>query len=143
MQSEEGRFDPATVTGIKSSDQVLVVGNPAFLPWLTSMFGEQPHTGNLITARKPGNLDALLKNGSRFDKLVLTRETAYTHEHALYAGAFRAQLVAFPKNEGEAFHIEQSIEFYYPGVRVVRLDSTFGPVVIASPVGASWRVIHA
>lgn len=32
---EDGRYDPVTVLGVKRTDTILVIGNPAFLPWLT------------------------------------------------------------------------------------------------------------
>lgn len=127
--------------GLKSSDHVLVIGNPAFLTWLPPVFERYPE--HLKSARKHSQIDAIVRSGEQFDKLILTRETAYTHEHTLYAGALRAQLVVFPRSEGDAFHVEQSVEFYYPGARIWKLDSTFGPVLVAEPYGASWRIVHA
>jgi hypothetical protein len=138
MQSENGRWDPATVIGLKSSDRVLVVGNAAFLPWLPPVFDKSEH--NLVSVRKVSEIETLLHEGQHFDKIILARETAYSHDHVLRAGAFGAQLVYFPQDDGWQF--EQSVEFYYPGVRTWKFDSTFGQVIIAEPHGASWRVIH-
>jgi len=137
MQSEGDRWDPATAAGVKSSDRVLVVGNPAFLPWLPPVFDAQP--GNLVAVRRMSEIEALLRTGQRFDKVILARETTYSHDHVLRAGAFGAQLIYFPQDDGWQF--EQSVEFYYPGARVWKLDSTFGQVIIAEPHGASWRVL--
>ena len=139
MQSENDRWDPATVIGIKSSDRVLVVGNPAFLPWLTVVFEKYPD--NLVAVRKVSEIETLMHENQHFDKVILTRETTYSHDHLLRAGAFGAQLICFPTDDG--WTTEQSIEFYYPEVRTWKFDSTFGPIVIAEPHGASWRVIHA
>jgi hypothetical protein len=137
MVSEDGRWDPATITGVKSSDRVLVVGNPAFLPWLGLIF--EKHPGNLVAVRRISEIEALLKAGEKFDKIILARETAYSHDHLLRAGAFHAQLIYFPQDDGWQF--EQSMEFYYPTSRMWKFDSTFGTVVIAEPEGASWRIL--
>lgn len=140
MVSEDGRWDPATALGIKSSDRVLVVGNAAFLPWLPPIF-ENIHEDNLVSARKVSEIEALLHEGHHFDKIILARETTYSHDHVLRAGAFKAQLIYFPQDDGWQF--EQSVEFYYPGARTWKFDTTFGPAIIAEPHGASWRMLYA
>ncbi len=139
MTSEDGRWDPATVLGLRSSDRVLVVGNPAFLTWLTQVFVERPD--NLISVRRTAEVEALLKEGRGFDRVVLSRETPYSHDHVLRAGAMHAQLVCFPADDG--WSVEQSVEFYYPDARMWKLDSTFGTIVVAEPHGASWRMLYA
>lgn len=139
MTSEDGRWDPATVVGLRSSDQVLVIGNPAMMPWIGPIF--ENREDNLLSARRPTELEALLRDGRRFDKMILSRETQFSHDHLLRAAAFGAQLVFFPQSEGAAWQVEQSLDFYYPGARMWKLDSTFGPVLVAEPQGCSWRMI--
>lgn len=139
MVSEEGRWDPATVTGLKSSDRILVIGNPAFLPWLTTLF--EKHQENLYAVRKISEVEAMLHDGLHFDRIILTRETAYSHDHILRAGAFGAQLICFPTDDG--WTIEQSVQFYYPDAQFRKFDSTFGTIVIAEPHGFSWRMFNA
>jgi hypothetical protein len=139
MVNENGRWDPATVTGLKSSDKVLVIGNAAFLPWLTVLF--EKHSENLVSVRKISEIEALLHEGVHFDRIILTRETTYSHDHVLRAGAFGAQLICFPTDDG--WSIEQSVEFYYPEAIVRKSDSTFGTIVVAEPHGFSWRMFNA
>jgi hypothetical protein len=139
MTSEDGRWDPATVLGLRSTDSVLVAGNPAMMPWLTTFF--QENIGQVVAARRPSELEQLLHLGTRFDKFILSRETTFTADHLLRAGAFRAALVTFPTDSGWA--VEQAMDVYYPTGRWWRFDSTFGPVVVAHPWGASWRVLYA
>ena len=136
MQNEDGRWDPATVLGLRSSDRVLVVGNPAFLPWLTQLYSNNT---DFVTVRKIAEIETLLKSGKRFDRVVLTRETSYSHDHVLRAGAFHAQLICFPTDDG--WTIERSIEFYYPTARMWKFDSMFGMIVVAEPQGSSWRFL--
>jgi hypothetical protein len=138
MVSEAGVWDPATVLGIKSSDKVLVIGNAAFLPWLAPIFEQYEH--NLVSAKRNSELEYLLHENEHFDKVILARETPFSNDHVLRAAAFKAQLIYFPQDDGWQF--EQSVEFYYPGVRVWKFDTTFGPAVMAEPYGASWRIIH-
>ena len=139
MSNENGLWDPATVIGLRSSDHIVVVGNPAFLPWLPSIFAHNP--GGLTSVRKASELEALLRSGRQFDRMILNRETDYSHDYALLAGAARLQLVAFPRDDG--WSIEQSIEFYYPDCRRWSFDSTFGRITVAEPAGFSWRFFDA
>ena len=138
MQSEAGVWDPATVLGLRSNEVVLVVGNSAFLPWLTSFF--QDKDGHLLSAKRSSEVEQHMRDGHHFDKVILAKETQYTHDHLLRAAALRAQLVYFPQDDGWQF--EQSVQFYYPEATVRRFDSTFGSVMTADVYGASWRVIH-
>jgi len=137
--NENGRWDPATVTGLRSSERVLVIGNPAFLPWLTTLF--EKHPDNLISVRKISEIEALLHEGAHFDRVILTRETTYSHDHILRAGAFGAQLICFPADDG--WSIEQSVQFYYPDAMGWEFDSTFGKIIINQPYGFSWRMFNA
>ncbi len=139
MQSEGGRWDPATVIGLRSSDRVLVVGNPAFLPWLVQVFDQRPQ--NLVAVRRVSDIEALLHAGEHFDRVILAREASYSHDHVLRAGAFGAQLVVFPQDDG--WQVEQSVEFYYPMARTWKFDSTFGTIIVAEPHGSSWRFFNA
>jgi hypothetical protein len=138
MTNEGDRWDPATVLGLHSADRVLVIGNPAFLPWLRPLFTKAPE--RLVAAKKTNELERLLNSGEQFTHIILTRETNYTHDHLLRAGAFRAKLVVFPADDG--WSVEQSVTFYYPDARWWRLDSMFGVAVIVEPLGSSWRVLH-
>ena len=139
MRSEDGIWDPATAIGLRSSDRVLVIGNPAFMPWLTQVFVADPD--NLVSVRKASEIEALLHGGAHFDRVIIARETAYSHDHLLRAGAFHTQLICFPTDDG--WSIDQSIEFYYPTARRWRFETTFGPAVVAEPAGASWRMLYA
>lgn len=139
MLSEDGRWDPATALGLRSSERVLVVGIPAFLPWLTELYAARPE--NLVGARKPSEIEAFLKEGQHFDRVILTKETAYSHDHLLRAGAMHAQLVFFPSDDG--WQADRSVEFYYPEARSWKFDTTFGPVAVVEPHGPSWRLLYA
>jgi hypothetical protein len=138
MVNEDGKWDPATVTGIRSNERVLVIGNPAFMPWLTLLF--ERNTQNLVSVRKVSEIEALLHEGQHFDRIILPRETPYSHDHILRTAVFRAQLICFPTDDG--WSIEQSVQFYYPDAQVRKFDSTFGTVIIAEPFGTSWRMIY-
>lgn len=139
MANEDGRWDPATVIGLRSCDRVLVLGNAAFLPWLTLFFDQHPD--NLVSAKRPAEVESLIRAGEKFDLVVLPRDAAWSHDHLLRAAALGAKLVCFP--QGDGWQIEQSVEFYYPTARSWSFDSTFGPVLIAEPQGSSWRFIGA
>jgi hypothetical protein len=138
MVSEEGRWDPATALGLRSSERALVVGNPAFLPWIGTLYEHRPE--NLEAARKPNDIATLVRDGQEFRWMVLAREVPYSHDHVLLAAALAAELVCFPSDDG--WQMEQSIEFYYPDAPIWRFDTTFGIAVAAAPRGPSWRVIH-
>ena len=136
MQSEDGKWDPATITGIKSSDRILVIGNAAFMPWLA-----QVNPDNVVEVRKVSEIETLLRNNEHFDKIIVAREVQFTNDHILRAGAFKAQLIVFPTDDGWQF--DQAFEFYYAGANVWKFESTFGPVIVAEPVGVSWRMLYA
>lgn len=139
---EDGKYDPYTVLGLKSTDAVLVIGNPAFLPWLTYEHGD------VYDARRAADAEKLIRDGTRFDRVIIGRETQFSNDHILRAGALieRARhgtglLVYFPKDEGEAWQFKESVEFYYPGARTWEHKSSFGDIITAEPIGASWRLI--
>lgn len=138
MQNEGNLWDPATVLGLRKNEIVLVIGNPAFLPWLTVFFSEAPH--HLVAVKRPSEIEQLMRDGHHFDKIILAKETQYSHDHLLRAAALRGQLVYFPQDDGWQF--EQSVEFYYPEANVRKFESTFGPIMTADAYGASWRIIH-
>lgn len=138
MTSENGLWDPATVLGLRRNESVLVIGNPAFLPWLTTFFSEAPD--QLLAVKKTSELEALLKERRVFDRVILSRETSYTHDYLLRSAAHKAQLVVFPKDDG--WQIEQAIQFYYPEANIRKFESTFGPIMTTDAFGASWRIIY-
>ena len=138
MQSENGVWDPATALGLRNSDRVLVIGNPAFIPWLTQLFASNPDA--LVSAKRPSEIEALLHEGAVFDRVIIPRETVYSHDHLLRAGALRAQLICFPSDDG--WSVEQSADFYYPTARRWRFETTFGTAVVVEPAGASWRMLQ-
>ena len=72
MRSDGERWDPATVIGIKNIDEILVVGNPAFMPWLIEVCGD------ITSVRKPSDLAALVREGEKFDKVILPRESTFS-----------------------------------------------------------------
>lgn len=111
------------------------MGNPAFLPWLVQLFASAPQ--NLVSARRSSEIEALVRDGRGFDRLIVSREVPYSHDHVLRAAALGAQLVCFPADDG--WEVEQSVEFYYPTARSWKFDSTFGTVIVAEPHGSSWR----
>lgn len=115
-----------------------MVGNPAFLPWLTDLF--KNHPGHLIWTKKNGEIEEMMREGTQFGHYILAKETQYSHDHLLRAAALRAQLVFFPQDDG--WQVEQSVEFYYPEANIRRFDTTFGQVMTVDAQGASWRVIH-
>lgn len=138
MQNEGGKWDPATVLGLRTNEVVLVIGNPTFLPWLTTFFSEHPD--NVVAARKPSEVEQLMREGHQFDRVILAKETQYSHDHLLRAAALRGQLVYFPQSDGWDF--EQSVNFYYPEANIRKFDSMFGTIMTADAKGASWRIIH-
>lgn len=135
---EDGVFDPATVIGLCNADVVVVFGNPALIPWLK----EVPNDG-IYEARRPAEAESLVKQHSHsFTRVVLGRETPFSHDHILRAGALldaTGVMVYFPKTEGEAFQFREAFEFYYPTSRLWESDTTFGRVIMSMPSGASWR----
>lgn len=126
---EEGVFDPATVIGLQRWQHVLVLGNAAFLPWLTK------ENENIVSARKINDAVKLVQNGD-FDRIVVGREFDFSHWTALAVARVglhhqRGILVYFPKNEGDAWQFKQNIDFAFPGSRVWESNTTFGQVIQA------------
>lgn len=139
MQSDPGRlgedgvFDPATVIGLQSHHQVLVLGNPAFLPWLTN------ENENISSSRKTSEAVRAVQTGD-FDRVVVGREFDFSHWTGLAlarVGLSRHHglLVFFPKNEGEAWQFKQNAEFAFPLSRVWENNTTFGQVIVADLQG--------
>lgn len=129
--------DPASVIGVRGSDRVLVVGNPAFMPWLCELFNNTRMGGSVTSVRKAADLTKLVASGKKFDRVIVSRESSYSHEHLLSAGAMCAQLTVLPQDDGWEFR--QSAEFYYPTARVLSFETTHGTVMTAEPEGSSWR----
>ena len=134
----EGKWDPATVIGLKSTDEVLVIGNAAFMPWLTEICRD------VSSVKKVGELQALVNEGEQFNKVIISREVSFTAEMIPYCGpllkhdeAESGFLVVFAPDDG--WSIEQAVEFYYPEARTWQYDTMFGHVFIAETHGVSWR----
>jgi hypothetical protein len=139
MQNENGLWDPATALGLRNFDHVLVIGNAAFIPWLTQLFAQT--SDHLVSVRRPAEIETLLHEGYKFDRMILPKETVYSHDHLLRVAALGAQLICFPTDDG--WSIDQSIEFYYPTARRWKFETTYGTVMVAEPVGASWRLLYS
>ena len=134
MTNEGGKWDPATALGFKSSDAVLVVGNPGFMPWLFNVCGD------ITSVKKVSELQRLLDEGKGFSKIVIAREANFVHEMVSYAGPLMANdglLVVFQADDG--WTTRESVEFYYPDARFWELDTTYGRALVAEPRGTSWR----
>lgn len=139
MRSEGERWDPATVCGLHNLQEVLVVGNAAFMPWLTEVCKD------VTSIRKPTELAQLARDGEQFDRVIISRETTFTPELIASIGPLlrnesehsHGLMIAFPSDDGWA--IEQATNFYYPEAREWAFDTTFGAVLIAELNGVSWR----
>ena len=141
MRSEGDRWDPATVVGLKSTDSVLVIGNAAFMPWLTEV------ARDIMSVRKPSELVQLIKEGDKFDKIILPKEAAFSNDLIPLISSlldneegYQGLFVAFPPNDG--WNIGQAMDFYFPNARQWWLSTTFGDVFISDPHGYSWRFTH-
>lgn len=138
MRNEEGRWDPATVLGLRSDQNVLVVGNAAFMHWLTS------ENERITSSRKLGEL-AQFAVEHDYDLVIIGRETEFSRDHlsvAEQALRNRGGLLAyFPRSEAEAWAFQQQVEFYHPEAQVWDLDTTFGRVIFTNLSGRSWRDI--
>ena len=128
--------------GFKSADRVLVIGNPGFMPWLTSSCAD------ITSVKRTTELKALVLEGKKFDRIVVARESQFEHEMAAYAGP----LLAVGENEGGAlvvFHKEdgwqarEAVRFYYPEARSWEFDTTYGRALMAEVRGVSWRYYDA
>ena len=143
IRSESGRYDPLTVLGWQKHDTILVFGNSAFIPWLHQ-------EGAMVwDAPRPREAEQFLKDGSKFNRIVIDRAVTFSQDHVLRAGALLegpyggpGQLIFFPKDDGSAFEFRSTVEFYYPTARVWNLDTTYGPVIIAEIGGKSWRMLN-
>lgn len=135
MQSEPGRwgedgvFDPATVVGLQNHHHVLVLGNPAFLPWLTK------ENQTIASARKTNEAVKMVQIDD-FDRVIVGREYDFSHWTNLaiaHVGLnkHRGILVFFPKNDGDAWEFKQNVEFAFPLSRVWESNTTFGRVIQA------------
>jgi len=138
MQSEGSKWDPATVIGLRSCDEVLVVGNPAFMPWLFSV------AHDITSVKKLSDLEMLVREEEEFDKIIIARETAFVHEMVSFAGPLLKRqpgesgiLVAFQPDDG--WTLNEAVGFYFPEARTWEIDTTFGRAFIAEPLGTSWR----
>ena len=136
--SEDGRWDPATVIGLKHTDEILVIGNAAFMPWLTQVCSD------VTSVKRVSDLSMLVKEGEQFNKIIVAREANLTSEMVSFFGPLLKHdeiesgfLVAFPPDDG--WSLDQLLEFYYPEARKWELDTTFGHVTIAETHGVSWR----
>lgn len=124
---EDGVFDPATVIGLQSHHQVLVLGNPAFMPWLTQ------ENNNIASTKKLNELERLVS--SDYDRVIIGREYDANHWTTnacaqVALAAKRGLMIYFPKSEGDAWTFMQSLEFAFPLSRVWDVNSTFGRVIM-------------
>ena len=114
--------------GLQSHHRVLVLGNPAFLPWLTK------ENRNVSSARKTNEAVRFAQNGD-FDRVIVGREFDISHwsNLAIAQVALIARgglLVYFPKNEGDAWTFSQNLGFAFPLCRVWDTNTTFGRVIM-------------
>jgi hypothetical protein len=124
---DEGKFDPATVVGLRNYHRVLVIGNPAFLPWLTR------ESLNITAGKKPNEVFRQL-DPHGYDRVVVGRENETPLQLILAQAAValaptQGVLVMFPTNETDAWELRNNVEFFYPGSEIWENDSTFGRVV--------------
>lgn len=124
---EDGIFDPASVIGLQNHHHVLVLGNAAFLPWLTK------ENVNIASARKVNEAVKIVQIDD-FDRVVVGREYDMTHWTSLAIAHVglnkrRGVLAFFPKNEGEAWTFKQNVEFAFPLSQVRESNTTFGQVI--------------
>ena len=136
MRSEGDRWDPATSVGLKGTDEVLVLGNPAFMPWLSDV------NHHVDSARKNGELKSLLREKREFDKVIISREHDFSPDVVAMVGPLLRHdgcglLIAFPADDGWTF--EQAVSFYYPEAQVRTFETTFGTAITVNINGVSWR----
>lgn len=139
--SEDGRWDPATVIGLKRTDEVLVLGNSAFVPWLNEV------TDHVTEAAKAADAEALLADDRSYDKVIVGRESSFSNDHLLRAAAMLngksgpGIIVFFPKDPGSDWQFKESLEFYFPRARTWESECTFGRVIMSEIHGSSWRMV--
>jgi hypothetical protein len=135
------KFDAAVVCGYKSADNVLVIGNSAFVEWLTKK-------SNVKSVKKSKDIEKLIKSGIKFDKVILGKDIQFSDENIIRAGLLLRHdeggtglLVYFPGNDGDEWQFRRSFEFYYPTSNMWTFDTTNGRVIISEPFNTSWRMI--
>ena len=120
-----------------------MIGNPSFFPWLAA-----ENFWCVTEASRPADVERLIQQGSKFERIIIGRETQFTNDHILRAGALLERthfgtglLVYFPKTESDSWQFKESVEFYYPGARVWEHDTNFGQLITAEVLGSSWRLL--
>ena len=137
----DGKWDPATVIGLNQFDEILVIGNPAFMPWLSDVCRD------ISSVRKPGELTTLIKEGEQFDKIILPRESTFSPDLVPLVAALlknsdteRGMFVVFPSGDG--WTESAGVDLYFQEGRSWELDTTFGQVQLFELAPTSWRMIH-
>ena len=141
MQDDNGRWDPATVIGLKSNEDVLVVGNAAFMPWLNEICSD------VTSARKSNDLLQLVKEQEQFSKVIFARETNVVNEMIPLAAALlkndefeKGTMIFIPNSDGWAE--KNVVDFYFPEAIIREFDSSFGQIIAVEAPPTSWRIIH-
>jgi hypothetical protein len=128
------------VIGLKGHEAVLVIGNSAFNPWLTEHDGKDL----IFSAPRPREAEKFLRDGAKFEKVVIGREVSYSNDNILRAAALLTPgdglLAFFPGDESDEWQFKRALEFYYPTAQVWEAETTYGRVVMSNPFGASWRI---
>ena len=134
MLNDGELWDPATVIGLRSSDQVLVVGNGAFMPWIAETCND------VMSLSKHGELKLAATDMVQFDKVIIARETPFSAELIpLAAKLVRAGGLLCAFTTGDGWEFDRAVDFYYPETSVITSDSLFGSVKITNARGLSWR----
>jgi hypothetical protein len=124
---EDGVFDPATVIGLNSHHSVLVLGNAAFMPWLTK------ENNNITSVRKVGIASMTVAN-ENFDRIIVGKEYEFKPNELLLQAEIglsknRGILIYFPKTEGDAWSFKNNVDAFYPTARIWESNTTFGQVI--------------
>jgi hypothetical protein len=136
MRSEGDRWDPATVLGLENHEHVVVLGNPAFMSWISSA------AGHVTSVRRLAELERLRTSGFQFHRVIAGREFDMGREFIVASAAVlkRGGLLAFfPKDDSSAWNFKNAFEFYYPNCVLREHDSLDGRIIECEPVGTSWR----
>jgi hypothetical protein len=138
VTTNESNYDPAVALGFRNDDNVLVIGNPGFMPWIFNS------CSNITPAKKLNDLKALVQKGAQFDKIVIARETSFVHEMISYAGPLLRKsvsglglLIVFQSDDG--WTTKEASNFYYPDARSWEIDTTYGRALVVEACGTSWR----
>jgi hypothetical protein len=120
------------VTGLKSRDSVLIVGNNATFPWL------KKHVYEVSYVKKTSELNALLKSGAEFDRIFVARENILDSRLVSKVARLvaRGGLVCFFSDDQdlrEAF--SKLVELDYPTANVWNFETNVGPVVVSDTRG--------